>query len=50
MSIDLTNKTALITGASRGIGEAAAQAPWPNLGPTSCYFARSSGDIERIAA
>jgi len=49
MSIDLTNKTALITGASRGIGEATAR-HLAKLGANVVLLARSSGDIERIAS
>ena len=48
MSIDLSNKTALITGASRGIGEAAAR-HLAELGANVVLLARSSSDIERIA-
>jgi len=48
MIIDLTNKTALITGASRGIGEATAR-HLTELGANVVLLARSSGDIERIA-
>ena len=49
MTIDLTNKTALITGASRGIGEATAR-HLAELGANVVLLARSSGDIERIAS
>lgn len=48
MKIDLSNKSALITGASRGIGEAAAR----KLAAYGCNVvlaARSAKDIERIA-
>lgn len=46
--IDLTGKTALITGASRGIGEATAR-HFAALGANVVLAARSSEDIERIA-
>ncbi|WP_417436341.1 SDR family oxidoreductase [Hoeflea sp.] len=49
MSIDLTSKTALITGASRGIGEAAARI-LAGYGANVVLAARSATDIERIAA
>lgn len=45
---DLTGKTALITGASRGIGEAAARL-FAEAGANVVLAARSTGDIERIA-
>ena len=47
--IDLTNKTALVTGASRGIGEAAARRLHA-AGASVVLAARSSDDIERIAS
>jgi 3-oxoacyl-[acyl-carrier protein] reductase len=49
MSIDLNGKTALITGASRGIGEAAARV-MAGYGANVVLAARSTDDIERIAA
>jgi len=49
MSIDLTGKTALITGASRGIGEAAARI-MAGCGANVVLAARSTSDCERIAA
>jgi len=49
MSIDLTGKTALITGASRGIGEAAARI-LTGYGANVVLAARSSSDTDRIAA
>ncbi|NOX31867.1 MAG: SDR family oxidoreductase [Actinobacteria bacterium] len=49
MTIDLSTKTALITGASRGIGEATAR-KFAELGANVVLAARSSGDVERIAA
>jgi 3-oxoacyl-[acyl-carrier protein] reductase len=45
---DLENKTVVITGASRGIGEAAAR-HLASLGAHVVLAARSAGDIERIA-
>ncbi len=45
---DLTNKTVVITGASRGIGAAAAR-HLASLGASVVLAARSTGDIERIA-
>ena len=48
MTIDLTNKTALITGASRGIGEAAARTLAAH-GANVILAARSTQNIERIA-
>jgi 3-oxoacyl-[acyl-carrier protein] reductase len=48
MSIDLTGKTALITGASRGIGEAAARI-MAGYGANVVLAARSTSDCERIA-
>ncbi|SOE15632.1 NADP-dependent 3-hydroxy acid dehydrogenase YdfG [Hoeflea halophila] len=48
MSIDLTGKTALITGASRGIGEAAARI-LAGYGANVVLAARSTSDCERIA-
>jgi 3-oxoacyl-[acyl-carrier protein] reductase len=45
---DLSGKTALITGASRGIGEAAARS-LAKYGAAVVLAARSSTDIERIA-
>src|SRR3954454_20107036 len=48
MKIDLTGKTALVTGASRGIGEAIAR----RLGETGAHIlcaARSADAVERIA-
>ncbi len=45
----LFNKTVLITGASRGIGEAAAR-EFANQGANVVLAARTSGDIDRIAA
>ena len=47
--IELTNKTAFITGASRGIGEAAART-LAGYGANVVLSARSRADIERIAA
>jgi 3-oxoacyl-[acyl-carrier protein] reductase len=49
MTIDLSGKTAFITGASRGIGEAAARI-MAGYGANVVLAARSSGDIERIAS
>lgn len=49
MSIDLTGKTALITGASRGIGEAAARI-MAGYGANVVLAARSTRDTARIAA
>ena len=46
---DLTNKTVLITGASRGIGEAAAR-HFATLGANLVLAARSTDAIEKIAA
>ncbi len=46
--IDLTGRTAIVTGASRGIGEAAA-CRLAHAGANVALLARSSGDIERIA-
>ncbi len=46
--INLTNKTALITGASRGIGEAAAR-QLAGCGAHVVLCARSADDIERVA-
>jgi 3-oxoacyl-[acyl-carrier protein] reductase len=49
MKIDLTGKTALVTGASRGIGEAIAR----RLGETGAHVlcaARSADAVERVAA
>ncbi len=45
---DLTGKTALITGASRGIGEAAAR-EFARLGANVALAARSKTEIKRIA-
>ena len=45
---EFANKTVMITGASRGIGEAAAR-EFAGLGANVALLARSSGDIERIA-
>ncbi|GAA0780617.1 SDR family oxidoreductase [Roseibium denhamense] len=45
---DLSGKVALVTGASRGIGEAAARA-FARSGAKTVLAARSSEDIERIA-
>ncbi len=47
--MDMTGKTVLITGASRGIGEAAAHT-FANAGANVVLAARSSGDISRIAS
>lgn len=47
--IDLTGKTAIITGASRGIGEAAARR-LARANANVVLLARSGADIERIAA
>ena len=49
MSIDLSGKTALITGASRGIGEAASRI-LAGYGANVVLAARSTPDCERIAA
>ncbi len=49
MTINLTGKTALITGASRGIGEAAARV-MAGYGANVVLAARSTSDIDRIAA
>lgn len=49
MSIDLTGKTALITGASRGIGEAASRI-LAGYGANVVLAARSTADTGRIAA
>lgn len=49
MSIDLSGRTAFITGASRGIGEAAARI-MAGYGANVVLAARSSGDIGRIAS
>jgi len=46
---DLTNKTAIITGASRGIGEATAR-HLAELGANVVLAARSTKDIERVAS
>ena len=46
--IDLSGKTALVTGASRGIGEAAARRLHA-AGAKVVLMARSAGDVERIA-
>jgi NAD(P)-dependent dehydrogenase (short-subunit alcohol dehydrogenase family) len=46
---DLTNRTVLITGASRGIGEAAAR-EFASQGANVVLAARSGKDIDRIAA
>jgi 3-oxoacyl-[acyl-carrier protein] reductase len=46
---ELENKTVVITGASRGIGEAAAR-HLASLGAKVVLAARSAGDIERIAS
>ncbi|WP_322867109.1 SDR family oxidoreductase [Aquicoccus sp. G2-2] len=46
---DLTGKTALITGASRGIGESAARA-FASAGANVMLTARSATEIDRIAA
>ena len=49
MELELTNKVAIITGASRGIGEGTAQV----LAAEGCdvfLVARSSADLERVAA
>lgn len=48
MTINLTGKTALITGASRGIGEAAARV-MAGYGANVVLAARSTSDIDRIA-
>ena len=48
MTIDLTNKTALITGASRGIGEAAATR-LAQYGANVVLCARSLSQIEKIS-
>ena len=47
-AIDLTGKTAIVTGASRGIGEAGARRMHA-AGANVVLLARSEGDIERIA-
>ncbi|WP_299349659.1 SDR family oxidoreductase [uncultured Shimia sp.] len=47
--MDMTGKTALITGASRGIGESAARV-FAEAGANVVLVARSSDDIERIAS
>ena len=49
MSIDLSGKTALITGASRGIGEAASRI-LAGYGANVVLVARSTRDTARIAA
>ncbi|OCW59200.1 SDR family oxidoreductase [Hoeflea olei] len=49
MTIDLNGKTALITGASRGIGEAAARI-MAGYGANVVLAARSQGDTNRIAS
>jgi 3-oxoacyl-[acyl-carrier protein] reductase len=49
MSINLSGKTALITGASRGIGEAAARV-MAGHGANVVLAARSTGGIDRIAS
>lgn len=46
---DFTNKTVLITGASRGIGEATAR-EFAALGANVVLVARTSSDVDRIAA
>jgi 3-oxoacyl-[acyl-carrier protein] reductase len=48
MSIDLSGKSALVTGASRGIGDAAAR-HLADCGARVALLARSGSDIERIA-
>jgi len=48
VTIDLSNKTALITGASRGIGEAAAR-KLAEYGANVVLAARSTQDVDRIA-
>jgi 3-oxoacyl-[acyl-carrier protein] reductase len=48
MTIDLLNKTALVTGASRGIGEAAAR-KLAQYGANVVVCARSLEDVERIS-
>jgi NAD(P)-dependent dehydrogenase (short-subunit alcohol dehydrogenase family) len=47
--VDLTGKTALVTGASRGIGAAAARA-FAEAGANVVLVARSHGDISALAA
>lgn len=49
MSVDLNGKTALITGASRGIGEATARI-FADYGANVVLAARSMADLKRIAA
>jgi len=49
MNIDLTNKTALVTGAGKGIGEAAARA-LARYGANVVLTARSLQNIDKIAA
>jgi NAD(P)-dependent dehydrogenase (short-subunit alcohol dehydrogenase family) len=49
VAIDLDGKTALVTGASRGIGRAVAEA-YADAGADVCLVARDAGLLEEVAA